>query len=188
MSTPPDITRVLQRIPSDPAALETVIASVYGELRAIASSRLRSERADHTLDATSLVHEACLRLLGTTSQTFEGRGHFFGAVATAMQRVLIDHARARGREKRGGGRVRLPLDVVDLAVEADLGEVRALEEALEILAEEDPQAHSVVRLRFFAGLSVAETAAVLEISERTAARDWAFVRARLSELVDEAAP
>ena len=180
-----DITLALRRLADDPSGIEAIIETLYTELRAIAASRLRGERADHTLEATSLVNEACLRLLGSNAQSFEGRSHFFGAASVAMQRVLVDHARARGRAKRGGGRAKLPIDVVDLAVEADLNDVLALEEALKDLEKEDAQAHEVVRLRFFAGLTVEQTAEILGISPRTAARDWSFARARLAELIEE---
>lgn len=188
MDEPDDITGMLHKLQDNPAAIESVITSVYDELRSIASARLRGERSDHSLEATSLVNEACLRLIGGASQRFEGRTHFFGAVAVAMQRVLIDHARSRGRAKRGGGRVKLPLDVVDLAVDADVEDVLALEEALRVLETEDAQAHGVVRLRFFVGLSVEQAAEVLGISSRTAARDWAYARARLAELLDNVSP
>ena len=178
-----DITLALEAARANPDRADELIAMVYDQLRAIAQARMQHERPEHTLQATSLVNEACVRLLGSTEQRFEDRSHFFRAAATAMQRVLIDHARKHGADKRGGGQRKLPLDVVDLAMDSDAGDVLAREDAMKKLESEDAQAHGVVRRRFCAGLSVDETAEVLGISSRTAARDWTFARARLAELL-----
>ncbi len=181
----------LRAAQSDPKRAEELIGMVYDQLRSIAQARMSHERVGHTLQATSLVNEACLKLLGDQGQRFEDRSHFFRAAATAMQRVLIDHARAKNAAKRGGDlpeqeRRRLPLDVVDLATEADPTQILALDDALRTLEREDAEACEVVRLRFFTGLSVGETATILGISERTCARDWAFAKARLAELLSDA--
>jgi RNA polymerase sigma factor (TIGR02999 family) len=132
------------------------------------------------LQATALVHEAWLRLVGDGElEAFDTRGHFYTAAAEAMRRILIDHARAKGSDKRGGKASRLPLDVVDLAQSGDLDQTLALDDAVSRLEELDPEAGHVVRLRFYAGLEVDETARVLGLSPRTTARDWAFARAWL---------
>jgi len=161
------------------AAMERLLPLVYDELRALARAQLRHERPDHTLQATALVHEAYLRLLGGTQPPWNDRQHFFRAAAEAMRRILIEHARKRGRVKRGGKRVRVELTGVDLASEQDLDQILALDDAFRRLEEEDPEAADVVRLRFFAGLSVEETAQATGLSERTVKREWAFARAWL---------
>ena len=154
---------------------------VYDELRMIAAQRMREERAGHTLQATALVHEACARLLGPGQISFENRAHFFRTAAEAMRRILIDHARRRGAEKRGGtSRERLPLSVVDLAQEHDPGMVMALDEALTRLEAEDPRAYEIVQLRFFTGLSVEQAGEALGVSARTVQREWAYARAWLA--------
>ena len=183
MSTPDDITVALHARRSDPAAEADLIALVYDQLRAMAQRRMNHERPGHTLQATALVHEACHRLLGEDSPDWEDRGHFFRAAAEAMRRILIDHARKKKSLKRGGDRGQVPLTVVDLAADHDPQQILELDEALTSLKNEDPVAADVVQLRFFGGLSVEETARVLGTSERTVAREWAFARARLFELL-----
>lgn len=180
-----DITIAIRDAKSDPEKAGTLIDLVYDQLRSIAQARMSNERVGHTLEATSLVHEACIRLLGSEDQSFDDRAHFFRAAATAMQRVLIDHARGKNAEKRGGGAARIPLDVLDLATDPDPSSVLALDDALRTLEREDPQAHEVVRLRFFAGVTVDEAATIIGISPRSAAREWSFARARLVELLGE---
>ncbi|MCB9848581.1 MAG: sigma-70 family RNA polymerase sigma factor [Phycisphaeraceae bacterium] len=177
------ITIALHACRANNAATGELIGLVYDQLRAIAQARMNQERAGHTLQATALVHEACFRLLGDSSPQWEDRGHFFRAAAEAMRRILIDHARMKKSAKRGGGGSRVPLSVVDLAVEHDPEQVLELDEALRKLEAEDPSAGEVVQLRFFGGLSVQEVAQVMGISERTVAREWAFARARLFELL-----
>ena len=190
MATPNrgDVTRVLAdlRGADREAALERLLPLVYDELRALARARLRGERPDHTLQATALVHEAYLRLLGAEAPPWSDRAHFFHAAAEAMRRILIDHARRRGRIKRGGDRVRVPLEAATLATEPDLDRLMALDEAIRRLDEQEPRVADVVRLRFFAGLSVAETAAALELSERSVNRDWALARAWLYRALRDA--
>ena len=154
--------------------------------RILAQSHLGRERPDHSLKATALVHEAYLRLLGASQPPWNDRRHFFRAAAEAMRRILIEHARRRGRIKRGGDRVRVELRDVHLADEQDLDQLLALDEAFRRLSEQDPRAADVVRLRYFAGLSVADTAKALDLSERTVKRDWALARAWLYEALRDA--
>ncbi len=154
------------------------MALVYDELRALAASYLRRERADHTLQTTALVHEAYLRLTGQHGTIWQNRGHFFGIAAQAMRRVLVDHARRRKAEKRSGGRaITLPDDLTPGAVEPD--EILAVDQALERLAVLDPRQARIVELRYFAGLTVEKTAAVLEVSPATVKRDWVSAKAWL---------
>ncbi len=183
-----EVTRILREASRSPGSAAELAPLVYDELRMIASRRMRDERAGHTLQATALVHEACARLLGPGRIDFEDRAHFFRTAGEAMRRILIDHARKRGAEKRGGvKRERLPLSVVDLAQEHDPAMVMALDEALTRLEAEDPRAYEIVQLRFFAGLSVEQAGEMLGISARTVQREWAYARAWLARaLGDEA--
>jgi RNA polymerase sigma factor (TIGR02999 family) len=185
-----DVTRIIEelRAGGGDKARQQLVPLVYDDLRAMAKSALRRERPDHSLQATDLVHEAWLRLMAGTSPTWEGRRHFFHAAAEAMRRILIEHARARTRHKRGGHRVRVELSGIDLADEHDLAEVVALDDAFRRLEKEDPQAADVMRLRLFAGLSVAETAQAMEMSERTVKREWAFARAWMADALGLAQP
>jgi len=174
------VTRLLQQAGDEQDGWERLLPLVYEELRGLAERRMGAERAGHTLQATALVHEAYLRLIGDTEMAWESRRHFFGAAAEAMRRVLVDHARKVRSQKRGGDRARLALTGLDLPGGDDPDHLLALDEALDQLAAEDPRAAEVARLRFFAGLSVADTAAALDVSERTVMREWSFARARLS--------
>lgn len=178
-TTGPQVTELLRAIGERDSAGEELLELVYDNLRQIARQRMAGERAGHTLQATALVHEAFLKLIGDEDLSWENRGHFYAASAQAMRRILIDHARGRNAEKRGGERKRVPLSVVDLATDTDPAQVLALDEAMDQLERSDPRAASVVRLRFFAGLDVEATASVLGLSERTVMRDWAFARATL---------
>ena len=162
---------------------------MYDELRALARAQLRHERPDHSLQATALVHEVYLRLLGGASSDrppWNDRHHFFVAAAEAMRRILIEHARGRGRQKRGGGRALVELESIDLATEQDLDTVLALDDAIRRLDLQDPRAAEVVRLRFFAGLSVEETGEAMGLSARTVKREWAFARAWLFDVLRSA--
>ncbi len=183
-----EISRILAglREENKPAALDRLLPLVYNKLRAPARVHLRGERPDHTLQATALVHEAYLRLLGGQDPPWNDRAHFFRAAAEAMRRILIEHARKRGRIKRGGDRVRVRISGVHLGTEQDPDEILALDEAIRRLEEQDPRVADVVRLRFFAGLSVGETAKALEVSERTVKREWSFARAWLYNALREA--
>jgi RNA polymerase sigma factor (TIGR02999 family) len=160
-------------------AAADLLPLVYDELRKLARARMEAQPHDHTLQATALVHEAYLRLLGGGRPAWANRAHFFHAAAEAMRRILIDYARAKAGPKRGGGRRKLPLDVLDLASADDPEQILALEEAVSRLDGEDAGAAQVVRLRFYAGMSVAEVAEVMGTSPRTVKRDWAFGRAYL---------
>lgn len=174
------ITRMLQAASQgDSDAAAAVFAQVYEELHAIANRHMRGERHDHTLGATALVHEVYVRLLGGEALPLPNRAGFFHAAAEAMRRILIEHARGRGRLKRGGGRRRISLDVVDLTSDEQAGEILAVDEAIRRLEQEDSDSAEVVRMRFFAGLSVDEAASVLNRSPRTVAREWAYARAWL---------
>jgi RNA polymerase sigma factor (TIGR02999 family) len=174
-----EFTRLVRQANSSGNAA-ALIEAVYTELRAIARWRLASERAGHTLQATALVNEVCLRLLGADAVSWNDRAHFFAAAADAMRRILLEHARNRGRQKRGGGRKRLSLDAMDLVVDQDHHDVLALDEAIGRLEQQDPRLGQLVKLRFFAGLSVQETARALGLSEKTVQRDWKLARAWLS--------
>ena len=176
------ITRLLQA----PGGSEQILPLVYDELRQIARRRMAGERSNHTLQATALVHEAYARLVGDVRMQWRDRRHFFGAAAEAMRRVLIDHARKLQTEKRGGDHVRVTLGAEEAAHEVESEQLLALDGALSKLGEVDAQAAEVVRLRFFAGLSVADVASALEISERSAAREWSYARAWLQGELERA--
>ncbi len=165
-----EVTEILRDLGDRPDAAEALLPLVYAQLRAIAQKRMAGERPGHTLEATALVHEAYMRLLGNQEINWQSRSHFYGAAAEAMRRILIDHARKKGSQKRGGGRQPIAMNVVDLASEQDPADILALDEAITTLAGEDPRAAEVVRLRFYAGLSVEETAAAMGVSERTVMR------------------
>ena len=165
----------------DEAAAADLLPIVYEELRRLARSRLAREPAGATLQATALVHEAYVRLVGDEPQRFENRAHFFGAAARAMRRVLVERARSRGRLKRGGENERISLSDVSMASDGGLSPVDllALDEALDRLAAYDNRKSDVVSLRFFAGLEIEEVAAALRVSPATVKTDWAYARAWL---------
>jgi len=172
-----DVTRLLDAAAAgDRQAAAELLPLVYDELRKLAAARMAAESPGHTLDATALVHEAYLRLIG--DQEFDGRGHFFAAAAEAMRRILVDAARRRHAEKRGGQRDRLPLSDVEIAA-PEPDEVLAVNEALDELARVDPQAAHLVKLRFFVGLTAAEAANAMSLSVRSAHDLWAYARAWL---------
>lgn len=188
-----EVTQILQAIDrGDAAAAAQLLPVVYDELRRLAASKLSRERADHTLQPTALVHEAFLRLVGSPIESFQGRGHFLAAAAEGMRRILVEHARHRNALKRGQGR-KVPFNWPEVASVADLvcdernQEILALDEAILRLEEEDAAAARVVRLRFFAGLSIDETAEALGVSPRSVDREWAYARARLLRLLQEGA-
>jgi len=178
--TPTEVTVLLAAVQArDDRAADRLLSLVYEQLRSIAQQRMKQERTGHTLQATALVHEAYLRLMQDPNTSWDNRGHFFAAAAEAMRRILIEHARARGRAKRGGGGRRLPLSVVDLAAEPDVDQILSLDEAVCRMEQEDSELASIVRLRFYAGLSVEDTAAALKLSPATVKRRWSFARAWL---------
>ena len=175
-----DVTRLLVRLTDgDRGVLDELLPVVYGELRKLASSYLRRERVGHTLQPTALVHEAYMRLVDQTQVQWQNRAHFFGVAAQMMRRILVDHARAHEAEKRGGEFQKLSLDEnIDVSGERDVNLV-ALDDALNLLAEIDPQKSKIVELRFFGGLSVEETAEVLGVSAPTVKRQWRMAKAWL---------
>jgi len=175
-----DVTFLLSELTKgNPEAAPKLIPLVYGELRRMANGYMRRERTGHTLQATALVHEAYLKLLGQHSVDWQNRAHFFGIAAQVMRRVLIDHARGHVRDKRGGGREAVPLDeALVFSPERSL-EFLELDTALEKLAALDARQAKIVELRFFGGLTVEETAEVLSISPKTVKRDWTVAKAWL---------
>ena len=181
------ITRVLNAIEhGDPRAAEQLLPLVYDELRKLAAERMAQEKPGQTLQATALVHEAYLRLVGGDQpRDWDGRGHFFAAAAEAMRRILIDRARDRRRQKRGGGQRRVRNDLDALLVEPPGDELLALDQALELLARVDPDGAELVRLRAFAGLTLADAAGAMGIGRRTADRYWAYARAWLCDFLDD---
>lgn len=177
-----DFIRILTQIESgDPLAAEQLLPLVYDELRKLAEVRLASEKPGQTLQATALVHEVYLRLVGSgeREQPWNNRGHFFGAAAEAMRRILLNRARDKGRLKRGGQGHRVDLEQIELALDAPHEDLLALDESIARLAEESPECAKVVNLRFFAGLSIDDTAEALGISPSTVKRHWAYARAWL---------
>lgn len=186
LSVMSEVTRILSAIDhGDPKAAEQLLPLVYHELRKLAAQRLAHEPSDQSLQATALVHEAYVRLVDPdNTQNWNGRGHFFAAAAEAMRRILIEQARRKGREKHGGGRQRVELLEDEIVAASNDDQVLLLDEALVRLARLRPQAAELVKLRFFAGLTVDEAASALEISSRTARRLWAFARAWLRREMD----
>jgi RNA polymerase sigma factor (TIGR02999 family) len=173
-----DVTRILEGAQQgERTAAEQLLPLIYDELRKLAAARMANESAGHTLQPTALVHEAWLRLAGKDADVqFANRAHFFAAAAEAMRRILIERARRKGAEKRGGDWQRIDLDKVDVAVDADDDTLLLVNEALEKLAQEDANAAEVAKLRFFGGLTLEEAAQVLGVTKRTADRYWAFAR------------
>lgn len=182
----PDATRLLKAAADgDACAAADLLPLVYEQLRKAARLQMAAERVGHTLDATALVHEAYLRLIGPHAVPWAGRAHFYAAAAEAMRRILIDHARRKGALRRGGGRRPLRLAELDLADDEKIADAVCLADLILRLEKEDPRAAQVVRLRFFAGLSIAETANVLGISPATVKNEWAYARAWLAEAWQE---
>ena len=177
-----EVTKLISQIQNgDQAASEELLPLVYDALRGLAAAKMAGERTDHTLAPTALVHEAYLRLIGSgNNEHWDGRGHFFAAAAEAMRRILIDSARKRGRQCRGGDRQRLELSHDDLSISVPVEELLQIDEVLDRLGREDPHATELVKLRYFAGLSVEEAAKVMGISRATAYRHWAYARAWLA--------
>ncbi len=176
-----EVTRLFQAIEQGEfRATEELLPLVYEELRRLAEQRLSHERPGQTLQPTALVHEAYLRLVNAEkAPQWENRGHFFAAAAEAMRRILINRARDKKRLKRGGDRVRVDLEQIEAAFDANDEQLVELDEALEKLAAEDAQCAELVKLRFFAGLTLGEAAEIVGLSLRTAEREWAYARAWL---------
>lgn len=186
---PPDATRLLQAwAQGDQAAFEELIPLVYDELRRLAQRELRRERPGHSLQATALVNEAYLRLIDLNRIEWQNRAHFFAMAARMMRRILVDWARARGNQKRGGGVPTVSLDE-GLLVSTDPGcDLVALDDALETLGAMDPRKGQVVEMRFFGGLTVEETAAALHVSADTVMRDWRSAKAWLLRELSRSEP
>ena len=187
---PTTVTRLLDDVRrGDAAAADQLLPLVYAELRGIAEKQMRGERPDHTLQPTALVHEAYLRLLGGTPIPFESRLHFLRTASQVMRRVLVDHARARNRAKRGDGAINLTLNEAIAGADSDVVELLVVDDALTQLAAAEPRWAQVAELRFFGGLEVPEIAAALGISPATVKRDWQFAKAWLAQVLrDDANP
>ena len=180
----PDVTRLLNAAASsDRQAAAEILPLVYHELRKLAAAKMAAECPGHTLDATALVHEAYLRLVG--DQQFEGRGHFFAAAAEAMRRVLVDRARDKGRQKRGGRYEQVDLVDIPGRVDNDPDLLLTFDDALTRLAVEDQAAADIAKLHLFAGLSIDDAATALRISRATAYRNWTYARAWLHDALAE---
>jgi RNA polymerase sigma factor (TIGR02999 family) len=181
-----DISRLLDAAAAgEPRAAAELLPLVYDELRKLAAARMASEAPEHTLQPTALVHEAFLKLVGPApGATWNGRTHFYAAAAEAMRRILIDHARHKQRVRHGGGRKRVDFPEAEVVAEAPSQDLQALDDALTRFAVVDPQKAELVRLRYFAGLTLEEAAALLGISRATAARHWAYARAWLFDAID----
>lgn len=185
-AAPADVTKLLHRaVQGDVQAPGQLLPLVYAQLRALAQQYMLGERRDHTLEATALVHEAYLRMVQQEHIDWKGRAHFYVAAADAMRRVLIDHARRCGAAKRGAQWNNVTLNLAELAQGRGLSELLHLDDAIEQLSAVDARAAEVVRLRFFAGLSVADTAQAMGLSPRTVDREWDYARAWLKTRLTE---
>ena len=181
-----DVTQILSKIEDgDPSAAEKLLPLVYDELRKLAAARLANEKPGQTLQATALVHDAYIRLVDVEkAQHWDSRGHFFSAAAEAMRRILVECARSKGRQKRGGNWSRLDIDSIDAVANATPDQLLAVDEALEKLNRDDPDIFELVRLRYFAGLNIEQAASALGLSAATAYRHWNYARSWLhSELL-----
>ena len=187
MASMSEVTQLLDQIQhGDPQAAADLLPLVYAELRRLAAARLAHEKPGQTLDATALVHEAYLRLVGPADdERWRSRGHFFAAAAEAMRRILVELARRKSRKKRGGERVRMKLDEVEPAARAPGDDLLALDEALTRLAEADPIAAELVKLRYFAGMTIPQAADALGIGTRSADRLWSYARAWLRNALSD---
>jgi RNA polymerase sigma factor (TIGR02999 family) len=175
-----DVTRILTAIEQgDARAADELLPLVYEQLRRLAARKMTQEPPGQTLQATALVHEAYIRLVGAKEQNWSGRTHFFAAAAEAMRRILIDNARRKQRLKRGGDQQRIALEDAEVAIDGPSEDILALDEALMKLAIEDPVKADLVKLRYFAGLTIEQAAQMLGISRATAERYWSYARAWL---------
>jgi len=175
-----DVTRILNAIErGDAKAADELLPLVYEELRKLAAHRMANEAPGQTLQPTALVHEAWLRLVGSENPKFEGRAHFFGAAAEAMRRILIDRARRKRARRHGGGQRRVNVEEVEIAADAEDDRVLAISDALDKFAARDKVKAELVKLRYFVGMTIEESAQVLGISEPTAKRYWVYARAWL---------
>jgi RNA polymerase sigma factor (TIGR02999 family) len=184
-----DVTGILEAIErGEPKASDELLPLVYEELRKLAATKMAQQSPGQTLQATALVHEAYLRLLGTEPVHWNSRGHFFSAAAEAMRRILIERARKKSAHKHGGGLQRVDLDQVDIALDTDDDLLLLLNDALEEFREKDPTAAELIKLRFFVGLGNQQAAELLGVSERTAKRSWAYARAWLYHRMQDKLP
>ena len=182
-----DVTRILTAIEQgDAKAADELLPLVYEELRRLAAQKMSHERPGQTLQATALVHEAYIRLVGALNQNWSGRGHFFAAAAESMRRILIENARRKQRRKRGGDRQRIDMDDAEVTIEGPSTDIIALDEALSKLTKEDRTVAELVKLRYFAGLNLGQAANILGISQRSADRYWAYARAWLYQEITKA--
>lgn len=187
MATTQDVTRILNDLcEGNPRAADELFPLVYDELRTVADKSLRNERPDHTLQATALVHEVYIRLVGQQRAQWNGRAHFLAVAARTIRRILVDHARGAKRKRRGGDRHKVPLDqVVVVSPERDCDhDLVALDSALTRLAEQMPRAARIIEMRFFGGATHEEAAVALGVTTRTVERDWRFARAWLFRELD----
>jgi RNA polymerase sigma factor (TIGR02999 family) len=181
-----DATRLMRdAADGNQQASDDLFPVVYLQLRAIAAQRMQLERPNHTLQPTALVHEAFLKLVGPRTTPWAGEAHFFAAAAEAMRQILIDHAKSKDRQKRGGKRVREALNLADVAALENSEEILALNDAVCRLEKDEPEVGQIVRLRFFAGLSMDQIAELLQIAPRTVDRRWQFARAWLFREMSE---
>ena len=181
-----EVTRIINAIEQgDPEATEKLLPLVYEELRVLAAQKMAQEKPGQTLQATALVHEAYIRLVGAEAGNWKGRTHFFAAAAEAMRRILIENARRKKRLRRGGDKQRVEMQDADLAVEGPPDDLIALDEALTKLAEENPAKADLVKLRYFAGLTLEQAAEMLGISRATADRYWSYARAWLFDQINK---
>lgn len=176
-----DVTRILSKIEAgDQQASSELLPLVYDELRRLAAARMSGERKDHTLQATALVNEAYLRLVGDVGeQQWESRGHFFSAASEAMRRILVDHARQKNSLRQGGGHNKVDLSGIEVATFDRSSQIVELDELIDRLERENLRAANVVKLKFFCGMTIEEIATALQISHATVERHWAYARARL---------
>jgi RNA polymerase sigma factor (TIGR02999 family) len=176
-----DVTNILGQIEEgDPSAADKLLPLVYDELKKLAAARMVDERSDHTLQATALVHEAYLRLVNVEkAQHWNSRGHFFGAAAEAMRRILVENARRKLRLKRGGDVKQLEFEAIEKLTVAPPDELIAIDDAIDTLAQDDPEAAELVKLRYFAGLSIEKAAELIGLSRSTAYEHWAYAKAWL---------
>jgi len=183
-----EVTRILSAIErGDPRAAEQLLPLVYDELRKLAARKLAREKPGHTLQATALVHEAYLRLVtGEKTQHWDSRRHFFAAAAEAMRRILVENARRKERHKHGGGLQRVELNPDQLTSDSPAEELLAIDDALECLARDDAQAAQLIKLRYFAGVSIEEAAEMAGLARSTAYEHWAYARAWLHRHVNDA--
>ena len=185
-----DVTRILAEVErGDPRAAEALLPLVYEELRKLAAQRLAAEKPGQTLQATALVHEAYVRLVGgDPDQPWNSRGHFFAAAAEAMRRILVENARRKNRVKHGGDRERVEIEMASLPTRMTSDELVALDEALEKLRQEDPVKAQLVTLRYFGGMTIEQASEVLNISRVTAHRYWVYARAWLNQQITGTGP